>query len=298
MVIAHRGDSSRAPENTLEAARLGHQAGAAAWEFDVHLTRDGIPVVIHDESLLRTTDVAQRFRDDPRSQRGYLVSQFDLDEIRSLDAGTWFLAPGGGPRSALAFGSLSAITDSDRAQFLSGAVRVPTLDEALALTESLDWLANVELKSFPNTDPRLLGAVLAAVDRTGTASRILISSFDHADVARAARVRPDIPTGVLVWTPIERPVDYIRDLVGAVAYHPSDLVLGSASDTYVSNPSRATLRASELIALKEAGIPILVYTVNDASANGLAVHLAEAGVSALFTDTPAPLRALFDSRRS
>lgn len=294
MVIAHRGDSSRAPENTLEAARLGHQAGAAAWEFDVHITRDGIPVVIHDESLLRTTNVAQRFKDDPRSMRGYLVSQFDLDEIRSLDAGSWFLAPSGGPRSAVAFGSLSAIPQNDRAHFLSGAVGVPTLDEALELTESLDWLANVELKSFPNTSPRLLDAVLASVDRTRTAPRILISSFDHADVARAARVRPDIPTGVLVWTPIERPVEYVRDLVGAVAYHPSDLVLGSASDVYLSNPSSATLRASDLVALKKAGIPVLVYTVNDAAANGLAVHLAEAGVSALFTDTPAALRTLFD----
>ena len=53
VVIAHRGDSAHAPENTLDAARLGHAAGSFAWELDVYLTRDGVPVVVHDESLLR-----------------------------------------------------------------------------------------------------------------------------------------------------------------------------------------------------------------------------------------------------
>lgn len=297
MVIAHRGDSSRAPENTLEAARLGHQAGAEAWEFDVHLTRDGVPIVIHDESLLRTTDVARQFADDPRRVRGYLVSEFELEEIRILDAGSWFVDPRGGPRSATDFRTLALIKSSDRDQFLSGAVRVPTLDEALELTRELDWLANIELKSFPNTSHGLLDAVLAAVDRTETATRVLISSFDHADVARAARVRPDIPTGVLVSTPIARPADYVREFVGGLAYHPSHVVLGAAADAYLTNPSAATLRTLDLIPLTEAGVPVLVYTVNDASTNGLAVHLAEAGVRGFFTDAPVELRQLFAPRR-
>ena len=70
VIVAHRGDSFRAPENTLEAARLAWQAGADAWELDVQLTRDGVPIVLHDESLLRTTDVATRFKDDPRATDG------------------------------------------------------------------------------------------------------------------------------------------------------------------------------------------------------------------------------------
>src|SRR5262245_59431253 len=82
-VIAHRGDSSRAPENTLEAGLAAHRGGADAWELDVQLSRDRVPVVIHDDSLLRTTDVAMRFPDDPRRVSGYLVGDFDLDELRS-----------------------------------------------------------------------------------------------------------------------------------------------------------------------------------------------------------------------
>ena len=92
MIVAHRGDSVRAPENTLEAARLAWKAGATAWELDVQLTRDGVPVVLHDESLLRTTNVAAMFKDDPRGLAGFRVSDFDYNEIRALDAGSWFVA--------------------------------------------------------------------------------------------------------------------------------------------------------------------------------------------------------------
>ncbi|MCW5559070.1 MAG: glycerophosphodiester phosphodiesterase, partial [Verrucomicrobiae bacterium] len=69
LLVAHRGASALAPENTLLAAERAWRDGAVAWEFDVHLSRDGVPVVIHDESLLRTTDVAERFPDDPRRRR-------------------------------------------------------------------------------------------------------------------------------------------------------------------------------------------------------------------------------------
>src|SRR5690242_16686952 len=80
VIVAHRGDSYHAPENTLEAARRGWQSGAEAWELDVQLTRDSVPVVLHDESLLRTTDVAARFADDPRGRDGFRVADFDFDE--------------------------------------------------------------------------------------------------------------------------------------------------------------------------------------------------------------------------
>ena len=149
IVIAHRGDSAHAPENTLEAARLGWEAGAEAWELDVQLTRDGVAVVIHDESLVRTTDVEARHPGDPRGRAGYRVIDFDWSEIRELDAGSWFVSELGGRRSAQEFGTLAGL-DVDRRRFYrSGDIRIPTLEEALALTVELDWLVNVEIKSFP-----------------------------------------------------------------------------------------------------------------------------------------------------
>jgi len=293
LIVAHRGDSSHAPENTLEAGRCGHEAGAEAWEIDVQLSRDGVPVVIHDESLLRTTDVARRFAADPRAASGFFVSDFDLEEILMLDAGAWFLEPGGGPRSAAGFGTIARLDAEVRERCASGAIRIPTLDEALRLTSRLDWMVNVELKSFPNTNPAVLDAVLSDIDTTETADRVLISSFDHADIARAAHLRPDIATGVLAATPLARPEAYVRELVGADFFHPSTAVLGADADAYRRRPSPWALRASDLMALRERGIPVLVYTVNDARRGGLAAHLVEAGVAGLFGDDPGRLRALF-----
>ena len=292
-VIAHRGDSFHAPENTLDAAERGFHAGADAWEFDVHLTRDGVPVVIHDEQLVRTTDVAQRFAGDPRGRSGFLVSDFDLDEIRSLDAGSWFLRPIGAPRSAAAFGTREVLPDCDVARFASGAVRVPTLEGALQLTRELDWVANVELKSFPERPAQIVERVLEVIDATATAPRVLISSFDHADLSRMKQLRPRIATGALVSTPLAQPDRYVRELLDAEFYHPSSQTLGSESAGYRKEPCAQSLRRADLQALAESKVPVLVYTVNDTRPDGLAVHLAEAGVRGFFTDDPVGLRATF-----
>jgi glycerophosphoryl diester phosphodiesterase len=291
LVIAHRGDSFHAPENTLEAAQAGWEAGADAWELDVQLSRDGVPVVMHDPSLTRTTDAAARFAGDPRAGDSFRLADFDLDEIQTLDAGRWFLDPGGGHRSALAFGTLSAIGAAAREYFQSGQVRVPTLAEALELTGRLDWLVNIELKSTMADNPALIDAVLAVIDATGTAERVAISSFDHADVARVAERRPTIATGVLTTTPVARPAAYVREWVGANAYHPSAAAVGAGSDRYRRAPSPRTLRAEDLRALADARVPVHVFTVNDPRAGGLADHLAQAGAAGVFTDDPRALRA-------
>jgi glycerophosphoryl diester phosphodiesterase len=292
-ILAHRGASALAPENTLEAARVGHAAGADAWELDVQRSRDGIPIVLHDESLARTTDVRTRFAGDPRGADGYLVSDFDLEELRQLDAGSWFVSDTGGPRSAASFGTLSTLDGGQRARFASGHIRIPTLAEALALTKELDWLVNVELKSFPNLDPGLLDATLAAIAETGTAARVLISSFDHDDVRRTVQTGQDLVAGVLASSPIYRPEEYVRRLVGAECYHPSANILGSESDAYRRRPSPDALRRSALDSLRAADVPVLVYTVNDYRRGGLAQHLVEAGVRGLFTDHPGQMVALF-----
>ena len=78
LVIAHRGASLRAPENTLAAFHQAIHDGADAVELDVRLSRDGVPVVLHDASLERTTGVAAQ------------VADVTLDQLRRLDAGAWF----------------------------------------------------------------------------------------------------------------------------------------------------------------------------------------------------------------
>ena len=298
LVIAHRGDSFRAPENTLEAARLGFQSGAFAWELDVHLSRDGVPVVIHDESLLRTTNVAEQFASDPRSLSGFLVSQFLLEEIQSLDAGSWFLSETGGSRSALGFESLDRVPSEVVERCRSGSIRVPSLHEALQFTRDCDWRVNIEIKSFPNPNDSIVSAVLTEVESLGISESILISSFNHDDVAEVCRLAPRIATGLLVDQPLFRPERYLRDVVGADCYHTSGEVAGAVSDRYRDHPSSETLRAGPLRGLLDNHCPILIYTVNDANPGGLADHLAELGVSAIFTDDPEQLVALFRKPRN
>jgi glycerophosphoryl diester phosphodiesterase len=293
LVIAHRGASAHAPENTLEAAQLGHRAGADAWECDVHLTRDGVPIVIHDETLVRTTDVARKYADDARQAAGFRVADFDLDELQALDAGSWFVDPGGGARSVATFGTLESLSLSQVQHYRSGSIRVPTLAEALRLTDQLDWLVNVELKSFPEANPRLVDAVLGVIDETQTASRVLVSSFDHAELARVMEVCPHVATGVLTSTPLYRPEAYVRNALGCDAYHPSAYAVGSGSDAYLRAPSARHLRIDDLARLEARGVPVLVFTVNDSRPDGLAAHLAECGVTGLFSDEPSALHRLF-----
>jgi glycerophosphoryl diester phosphodiesterase len=271
LILAHRGDSFQAPENTLEAARLGLDSGADGWELDVRLSRDGVAVVFHDESLARTTDVARKFEGDPRGSTGFLVADFSLEEIATLDAGSWFLDPSGGPRSAAGFGTLGKLTEFDRALYSSGKVRVPTLAEALALTSRLDRLVNVEIKPTVGDKLALVDAVLAEIRASKTEGRSAVSSFDHEIVGLVAAKGPGLATGALVEGCPDRPAAELLRSIGADALHAPPSVVGPAT----------------------LGVPVLVYTVNDAGPRGLAWRLAEAGVAGLFTDDPASLASRF-----
>jgi glycerophosphoryl diester phosphodiesterase len=296
-VVAHRGASAQAPENTLEAAKLAWVEGADAWELDVQLTRDGVPVVLHDSQLLRTTDIARRFPRDPRGGDGYRVREFVHAEIRTLDAGSWFLDDPLAHRSAADFGTLERISPTQRSVYRSGRVRIPTLEEALNFTADLDWLVNVEIKSFPEGPPGLMESVLETIKRTGTASRVLLSSFDHHDIARSARQAAqdvDLTTlarGILVDQPLHKIGEYLTRMVQADCLCVSAEVLGSQSASYRRERAASALRTEEISDLTSRGLPVLVYTVNDAIPGGLAEHLAELGVAALFTDDPAGIKA-------
>lgn len=164
-VVAHRGDSSRAPENTMEAFRLADEAGADAIELDVHLTRDGQLAVIHDETLERTTGRAGR------------VVDLTMDEIREADAGATFSRPG-----------------DAGLPYAGRGLRVPTLPEVL------EWLPAdlglvVEIKARAAAD-----AIVAALDghpvRDG--GTLAVISFDEAAIARIRELDPAIRTGYLL----------------------------------------------------------------------------------------------------
>jgi glycerophosphoryl diester phosphodiesterase len=161
-VIAHRGASAEAPENTLAAFRRAHELGTAMVELDARLARDGVLVVIHDSTLDRTTDGHGR------------VIETDSERIAALDAGSWFDARFRGEP-------------------------VPTLEAALDLLARLGMAVNVELKADPGEERRTGAEAARLVERIWPAEGppVLLSSFDEEALAAARREAPDLPRGLL-----------------------------------------------------------------------------------------------------
>lgn len=159
LVYAHRGGAALAPENTIAAFDNGLALGADGLEFDVRLSRDGVPVVHHDPTLERTT-----------SGRGDLAA-FTADELGRLDAGYHFARDGAFP-------------------FRGQAIGVPRLEEVVRRYPDAQLI--IEMKG----DSAALGAAVAdVVTKAGAVERALLASFAPRTVMAARRASPDVRTG-------------------------------------------------------------------------------------------------------
>jgi len=261
--IAHRGARSLAPENTLAAARKGLEAGADLWELDVQLTADDELILMHDNKLTRTSDAKKRFP----GRRPWLVSDFTLAEIQTLDCGSWFNEED--PFGQIKAGGVSA---EDQRAYIGE--RAPTLREALEFTRDNDWRVNVELKDLPTRDKGelMVQKAIALIEELAMEERVIISSFNHDYLRQVRALNPRIATAVLSWRAIRDPVRYLTD-VGARAY----------------NPKASTVRAGKVQALRSAGFDVYVWTVNDEKTMRKLIGM---GVSGIITDFPQTLAKL------
>jgi len=162
-LIAHRGAGRLAPENTLAALRLGAAFGYRMFEFDVKLTGDGKPVLMHDATLERTT-----------SGHGP-AGAFTLAEIAQLDAGSWH-----GPAYA--------------------GEPVPTFANVAAWLRANDLLANVEIKPSPGREAETGAAVAMAAAHAWQGRPVppLLSSFSEVALQAALEVVPRLPRALLL----------------------------------------------------------------------------------------------------
>lgn len=194
IVVAHRGASRRAPENTMEAFRLGIEAGADAIELDVHLTADGQLAVIHDDTLDRTTD------------RTGSVSELTMDQVRRADAGARFAPP-----------------DDAGFPYRGRGVVVPTLPEVLEWLPAGTGLV-IEIKARAATD-----AVVEAVrdHPVHRDKRLALISFDEAIIERVRELDAAIKTGYLLvpTQPIEPALVWATEH-GHAGVHPYEADLG------------------------------------------------------------------------
>lgn len=194
-IIAHRGASREAPENTLAAFQAAVAAGAEGIELDVQTTRDGVPVVIHDATLERTTNGRGPVRDTSAA------------ELAALDAGAWFHPPRPGER-------------------------VPTLAAVLALLAPTGLEVHIELKTARVAYPGLVPAVLQAVQAAGLGGRAVLSSFNHQSLLEARRLAPEVACAALLYEVLIEPWRYgaqhgFRALHAQHATIDAELVQGS-----------------------------------------------------------------------
>lgn len=192
-VIAHRGASSLAPENTLPALAAAADAGARWVEIDAQVTADDIAVVFHDERLERCTN-----------GRG-VVTASRWVEIKGLDAGSWFA-----PRFRDA--------------------RIPRLEDALDLCRDRDLGVNLELKlNTPSRMEALVAGVLAAVQRRPLrAAQLLLSAFEPRSLALCQTGAPALPRGLIVRR-IPSDIDVQARALDLATLHPDHRRLRSTS---------------------------------------------------------------------
>jgi glycerophosphoryl diester phosphodiesterase len=268
--IAHRGASAYAPEHTLSAYYLAIEQGADYVEQDLAITRDGVLICLHDDSLERTTNVEDVYPDrgvvNPATgRREWLPMDFTLAEIKRLDAGSWF-----------------------DARF--AAERVPTWDEAVAAVGTGAGLYP-ELKSpalYRARDVNMARVFADSYRRLNLGSRrpesLILQSFDDETLREIARLLPSVPRTFLIesrdgdrWLSPQRFAEIARFATGI-------------------GPAKALIdkRPDVVKAAHAAGLTVTPYTFTsrapvaafpDVRAE-MAHYLFTLDVDALFTDNP------------
>jgi glycerophosphoryl diester phosphodiesterase len=168
LIIAHRGASAYAPENTLAAFRRAAHDGAEGVEFDVRLTRDGETVVFHDATLRRTAG------------RDGAISELTLAELRTVDAGSWFNR-----------------RRPSRANPDFANETISSLAETLDLLKDFPGLIYVELKCGPGGVEELCEAACALIARSPLLPRIIVKSFELGAIPLVRRLCPNVQTAAL-----------------------------------------------------------------------------------------------------
>jgi glycerophosphoryl diester phosphodiesterase len=278
-VIAHRGASAYAPEHTRAAYQLALEQGADYVEQDLTLTKDGVLICLHDDTLERTTDVETRFpdravtetgRDGQPVQRWY-ANDFTLAEIRTLDAGSWFDA-----------GFANA--------------RIATFEEAIELVRGRAGIFP-ELKSPARLNARGVDVEQAVADvlkkhglvgaTVNGLPAVYLQSFEEKSVRRLAELLPGVPRTLLVG-----------DAAGAARWLTPDGLREAKTFATAIGPARQLVeRTPSLVAdAHTAGLAVVAWTFRQPRGTGRAERDAaiaamrrfavELRVDGLFTDNP------------
>lgn len=172
LVVGHRGNAAGAPEDTLISEVSAQKVGAQVLEFDLHMTSDGVPVVMHDKTVDRTTDGTGQ------------IADMTLAQIQKLDAGSWFSPAFAG-------------------------TPVPTFEQVLKFASTTDAIILPELKEPAWTDDQV-HTVVDLIRKYRMADRTMFQSFYLPVLRIAQRIGPDIARAGLVIDSPQDPVGYVK----------------------------------------------------------------------------------------
>ncbi len=257
MVFAHQGGAGLWPSNTLFAFQKAWEMGVDVLELDVHMTRDGHLVVIHDDTVDRTTNGSGAVR------------EMTLAEIQALDAGYTFTPDGG-----------------KTYPYRGRGIRIPTLEEVFDALP--DARFNIEVK--PN-DPAVAVALASLIERKGMVDRVIVGSFHQPVVDELRRRLPHVAT---FGSKGEIQAFWIfQTLRLGRAWRPVPDVL-EVPTTYPLAGVEVTVVTPRFVrAAHDLGVRVVVWTVNDPDEMA---RLLDMGVDGIITDYPDRLLALLRAR--
>jgi len=223
LILGHRGASAVAPENTLVAFEQAMRDGADGIEFDVRLSRDGVPVVIHDATLKRT-GLSDR-----------LVNQLTAAELSEVDVGSWF-----------------ARKQPD-AQF--AGEKLPSLAQVFTLFGTNTGVLYVEMKCDAGEAAALASAVVDGIKEFRMTNRVIVASFDLNAIAEVKSIEAGIRTAALFEPKLSRPISTVRSVKMI------DTGLDVGADEIALHHTLASRRLTEKA--RREGLDIVVWTVDD-----------------------------------
>lgn len=225
LIIGHRGASASAPENTMAAFQKAIEAGADGIEFDVRLSRDAVPVVIHDDTLRRTASRPERVADLP------------ADELRTVNVGSWFSTARG------------FTNDCYRAE------TIPTLEKLLNDFSSNNALLYLELKCEPRDVSKLAAVTCNLLADNPARHRVIVECFDLSAIEEVKRLDPHIKTAALFEPNLRNPGSLLsgRRLVERAKTAGADQMA-----LHYRLAHRKTVEAA-----RESGLNVVVWTVDD-----------------------------------
>ncbi len=253
LILGHRGSSAVAPENTLAAFSRSILDGADGTEFDVRLSSDKVPVVVHDASLKRTGLVNRQ------------VNKLSAEELQSIDVGTWF---GRNPGND--------VSSQEQAAFANE--RLPLLKHVLELYRTSPGWLYVEMKCASREAVDLAAEVVREINEADMSERVVVESFDLSAIAEVKRIDRAVRTAALFEPKFSDPISAVR---------PLKLIRLAGECGADEIALHRTLANRHLVEkARQAGFEVVVWTVDDAKWIQRAVSL---GIKALIANDPAPL---------